>query len=109
MLNLLLPDEAISLRLAEATRMGAEIEAKTVVVSGDITLDWNLGRSREPEAQCPAGEAQVCSRLRWQRGGAALLADLIEGVAAQIRDRAVFNIRQPDTPRRAGNAAKDAQ
>ena len=60
------------------------MRAKIVVVTGDITLDWNLARSRGPEAQGPAWEPQVCSRLRWRRGGAALLADLIEGVASQI-------------------------
>jgi hypothetical protein len=84
--------------------MSAGVEAKTVVVSGDITLDWNLARSRGPEAQGPAWEPEVCSRLRWQRGGAALLADLVEGVAAQIRDRAAYEIRQPASPRRTGTA-----
>jgi hypothetical protein len=84
--------------------MSARVKAKTVVVSGDITLDWNLARSRGPEAQGPAWEPEVCSRLTWQRGGAALLADLIEGVAAQIHDRAAYEIRQPDTPRRTGTA-----
>jgi len=79
--------------------------AKTVVVSGDFTLDWNLARSRGLEAQRGVWEPEVCSRLRWQRGGAALLADLIEGVAAQISNRAAYQIRQPDTPRRTGTAA----
>jgi len=94
---------------AETPTLSAETDAKTVVVSGDFTLDWNLARSRGLEAQRGVWEPEVCSRLRWQRGGAALLADLIEGVAGQIRDRAVFGIRQPDTPRRTGNAAEDAQ
>jgi hypothetical protein len=84
--------------------MSSEAVAKMVVVSGDITLDWNLARSRGPEAQGPAWEPEVCSRLRWQRGGAALLADLVEGVAAQIRGRAAYEIRQPDAPRRTGTA-----
>jgi hypothetical protein len=88
--------------------MSVGVEAKTVVVSGDITLDWNLARSRGPEAQGPAWEPEVCSRLTWQRGGAALLADLIEGVAAQIYDRAAYEIRQPDTPRRTGTAVDAA-
>jgi RyR domain len=79
--------------------------AKTIVVSGDFTLDWNLARSRGLEAQIGVWEPAACSRLRWQRGGAALLADLMEGVAAQIRDRVVFEIRQPATPRRIGNDA----
>ena len=79
-----------------------------MVVSGDFTLDWNLARSRGLESQRGVWEPEVGSRLRWQRGGAGLLADLMEGVAAQIRDLTVFEIRQPATPRRASNAA-DAQ
>lgn len=75
-----------------------------VVVSGDFTLDWNLARSPGLEAQIGVWEPALCSRLRWQRGGAALLADLIEGIAPQIRDRTVFEIRQPNTPRRTGTS-----
>jgi RyR domain len=92
----------------ETPTTSAETNAKTVVVSGDFTLDWNLARSRGLEAQTGVWEPEVCSRLRWQRGGAALLADLIEGVAVQIRDRTAYRIRQPDTPRRTRTAA-DAQ
>jgi hypothetical protein len=97
--------EGVLPQTAETPTLGAETDTKTVVVSGDFTLDWNLARSRGLEAQSGVWEPEVYSRLRWQRGGAALLADLIEGVAAQIRDRTVFGIRQPDTPRRTGNAA----
>jgi hypothetical protein len=82
--------------------MSAEAEAKTVVVSGDFTLDWNLARGRGPEALNRVWEAAVCSRLRWQRGGAGLLADLIQGVADQIRSEAAYEVRQPKTPRRTG-------
>ena len=79
-------------------------EAKTVVVTGDITLDWNLALSRRPESQGHAWEPADCSRLRWQRGRAALLADLIEGVVAPIRDRVPYEVRQPASPRRTANA-----
>jgi hypothetical protein len=79
--------------------------AKPVVVSGDFTLDWNLARSRGLEAQIGVWEPEVCSRLRWQRGGCALLADLIDAIAGQIHDRAVYEIRQPNTPRRSGTSA----
>jgi hypothetical protein len=89
--------EGVLPQTAETPTLGTETDAKTVVVSGDFTLDWNLARSRGLEAQRGVWEPEVCSRLKWQRGGAALLADLVEGVAAQIRDRTVFEIRQPDT------------
>ena len=61
--------------------MSAKERAKTVVVTGDFTLDWNLARRRGPEALNRIWEAAVCSWLRWQRGGAGLLADLIGGIA----------------------------
>lgn len=89
--------------------MSTETGARTVVVNGDFTLDWNLARSPGLEAQKGVWQLEVGSRLRWQRGGAALLADLIEGIANQIRDHAAYGIRQPGTPRRTDNAANDAQ
>ena len=82
--------------------MSTEKEAKTVVVTGDYTLDWNLARGRGPEALNRVWEAAVCSRLRWQRGGAGLLADLIGGVAKQIQNQPAYEVRQPRTPRRTG-------
>jgi hypothetical protein len=100
--------EGVLPQTAETPTTSTETDAKTVVVSGDFTLDWNLARGRGLEAQRGVWEPEVGSRLRWQRGGAGLLADLIEGAAAQIRDRAAYEIRQPDTPRRTGTAA-DAQ
>jgi len=77
--------------------MSEKTDAKTVVVSGDFTLDWNLAHSRGLEAQRGVWEPEVCPKLRWQRDGAALLADLIDGIADQIRDRAAYEIRQPNT------------
>lgn len=89
---------------AETPITSTVTDANAVVVSGDFTLDWNLARSPGLEAQIGVWEPAVCSRLMWQRGGAALLADLIGGIAAQIRDRTIFTIRQSDTPRRTGTA-----
>ncbi len=80
--------------------MSEKTDAKTVVVSGDFTLDWNLARDRGPEALNSVWEAAVCSRLRWQRGGAGLLADLINGVAKQIHGEVVYQVRQAKTPPR---------
>jgi hypothetical protein len=53
------------------------------------------------EAQRGLWEPEVCTRLSWQRGGAGLLADLIDGVAMQIRAKTAYEIRQPAMPRRA--------
>jgi hypothetical protein len=80
--------------------MSTDAKEKTVVVTGDFTLDWNLARNLGMEAQKGLWEPEVSTHLSWQRGGAALLADLIDGVAAQIRDKAAYEVRQLDAPRR---------
>ena len=68
--------------------------SKVVVVTGDITIDWNLARSRGPEAKGPAWLQDVCSHVSWQRGGAALMANLIGAVA----ESASYAVRQPELP-----------
>ena len=58
---------------------------RIVVVTGDVTIDWNIAHlKRSPEGGCAwnsTDRARVCPR----RGGAALLGDLIEEVASQMR------------------------
>jgi hypothetical protein len=56
-----------------------------VVVSGDVTMDWNLARVRRLKEALPAWNADDRTRASWQRGGAAMLADLIEAVANTMR------------------------
>ncbi len=82
--------------------MNVQASAKTVVVSGDFTLDWNLARGLGLAASNRSWEATECAKLRWQRGGAGLLADLICGVANQISTPAFHQILQPKTPKRTG-------
>lgn len=57
-----------------------QASTRTVVVSGDVTMDWNLAR----ESLMPGGHASDGTRASWQRGGAALLADLVTAVAATM-------------------------
>lgn len=62
-------------------------------------MDWNLA--------CHGGEVEPkwspdqCTRLWWQRGGAALLSDLVEATVGMITQtmRAEVTILQPGTPR----------
>jgi hypothetical protein len=72
--------------------------AFTVGVSGDVTMDRNLAR----EPRVSGGEGLLDTRASWQRGGAPLLADLIEkgasGVgpaAGPVRVRAVEAATEP--------------
>ena len=57
---------------------------RRVVVAGDVTMDWNLARRRLD----PAGvvwNADDCTEVYRQLGGAALLGDLIAEVAETLR------------------------
>lgn len=70
----------------------------TVVVSGDVTVDWNL--AREP-LRAPDDHAAV-ARATWQRGGASLLADLVQAVGSADRERTapvvVLEVEAPAEP-----------
>jgi hypothetical protein len=72
-----------------------------VVVTGDVTMDWNLARTRRSDGGSSAWNADDCTRAYWQRGGAALLADLIEGVADNLRraGKAAYVVREMGAPR----------
>jgi hypothetical protein len=71
---------------------------KKIVVTGDITMDWNLARDlTEPGEQW---RIDRCSRIWWQRGGAALQADLIQALitSSSEKGQATYRIYQPATP-----------
>jgi hypothetical protein len=74
-----------------------------VVVTGDVTMDWNLARIRRLKEVLPAWNADDRTRASWQRGGAAMLADLIEAVADTMRrdgeaDWAILKMGSPTEP-----------
>ena len=52
--------------------------SETVVVDGDLTVDWSLARTSRGNGAGGVGEI----RAGWNPGGAALLAELVERVAA---------------------------
>lgn len=74
---------------------------KVVVVTGDVTMDWNLARTRRSDGGGAAWNADDSTRIYWQRGGAALLADLISGVADGLRGdgKGDYTVRQMNAPR----------
>ena len=75
--------------------------SKVVVVTGDVTMDWNIASRRRLEDSAMLWNPENLTRACWQRGGAALLADLIAAVAETLRQdrRADFAVRHMDTPR----------
>ena len=71
---------------------------RTVVVSGDVTVDWNLAR-RAPRGVASGSHPGLEARARPHRGGAALLSDLVEAVLARMSaERPVAVLRGVDIP-----------
>ncbi|HEX6954884.1 MAG TPA: hypothetical protein VF156_08385 [Agromyces sp.] len=66
--------------------------ASTVLVCGDVTIDWNIARA--PVTAVPGAEA---AGRATRHGGAALLADLIERVVPTPPDRRI-RVSAPDDP-----------
>jgi hypothetical protein len=75
----------------------------TVVVSGDVTMDWNL--AREPLSDA---DGHAPTRAAWQRGGAALLADLLHTIGSALppgaRPLVVRDVEAPSEPIPPGHA-----
>ncbi|MBL8829659.1 MAG: AAA family ATPase [Planctomycetaceae bacterium] len=62
-------------------------QTSNVVVTGDVTIDWNLAHIQNLPGNSAAWAADDLTRACWQRGGAALMADLIDALAAAMRQR----------------------
>ena len=73
---------------------------RVVVVAGDVTIDWNLARTLRSTGDRLAWTTEDCTRVQSQRGGAALLADLLECVATDLRRQghANYGVRQWAAP-----------
>lgn len=75
---------------------------KTVLVTGDFTVDWNIARVRRADGSGQAWNPDDRTRACRQRGGAALLGDLIEALALNLKnsgqggDIVVSKIADPD-------------
>ena len=61
------------------------LRSGTVEIAGDITIDWNLAHIPGIQANSKTWTADATTRAFNQRGGAALLADLIGAVATEMR------------------------
>lgn len=56
----------------------------SIVVTGDVTMDWNLAYLSSSTQEHANWNPSDRTTVTWQRGGAALLADLLSLVADQI-------------------------
>ena len=78
--------------------MSQEKNIKKIVVTGDVTMDWSLARDLGERGD--QWRIDRCSRIWWQRGGAALQADLIQALATSSseKDQITYRVYQPATP-----------
>ena len=84
---------------------------QTIVVTGDVTMDWNLARARQSKGDVSVWNANDSAGTTWQRGGSALLADLIEALAARLTaaNSSIYEIRQTAAPRKAGKVLPESE
>ena len=75
--------------------------AKLVVVTGDITVDWNIARIRWSEDTAHTWNIDDQTSVFCQPGGAAMLADLIQATGENLKSTEEANvvIRRPDLPK----------
>ncbi len=80
-----------------------------IIVTGDIAMDWNLARTRRSRNDISFWSADDTASTTWQRGGSALLADLVEAIAEDLQKSgsARFSIRQTGAPRKSGQVQPD--
>jgi hypothetical protein len=72
----------------------------TIIITGDIAMDWNLARTRRSRNDATFWSADDITNTSWQRGGAAMLADLVKAVADDVQKGGGpgYSIRQTGTP-----------
>ncbi|HEY97797.1 MAG TPA: ATPase [Dehalococcoidia bacterium] len=81
--------------------MNRRRSTKTVVVTGDVTIDWNIARIKRRDVLTQGWNAEDLTRACCQRGGAAMLADIIKAIAADLSKsgRTGFEVMEADIPR----------
>jgi hypothetical protein len=70
--------------MADAKRDVSETVARRVIVAGDVTLDWNLARTRKLVDSGIAWNASDRTEMYAQPGGAALMTRLVTEVAGTL-------------------------
>jgi hypothetical protein len=82
---------------------------QTIIVTGDVTMDWNLARTRRSASETSFWNADDTARTTWQRGGVALLADLVEAIARDLQKKGAtgFSIRQTGAPHQSRKIQTD--
>jgi len=66
---------------------------KTIVIAGDVTADWNIARLRKDKDKGQAWNADDTTRVCFQPGGAAMLADVVEAITERLRSEGRVDCR----------------
>ena len=66
--------------------------SKVVVVTGDVTMDWNLARPRNFPNTGLTWNTEDAIRGYWLPGGAALLASIVREIAAQLAPERKYEV-----------------
>lgn len=72
----------------------ADSPRDVIVVAGDVTIDWNIARSRKLGSDGSVWNAEDLVRAYSQPGGAALLAELVAAVVAGLPEATRPELRQ---------------
>ena len=83
---------------------------KQIIITGDIAMDWNLARTRRSKANMSFWSADDTASTTWQRGGSALLADLVEAIAIDLHrsGSTQFSIHQTAAPHKSTKVQPDS-
>lgn len=81
----------------------------SVVVTGDVTIDWNIAHQADALREPTDWTGEAKSNLNWQYGSAALLADLITTMAKQSDSNLPHPVKviSPDNPEQASLSLYD--
>jgi hypothetical protein len=90
--------------------MNTRKNTKTIIIAGDVTIDWNIARLQGMEGMTRAWTANEVTAVFSQRGGAAMLADLISAVAQNLEKTGGlgFDIRQAESSRQRISSPTDS-
>ena len=90
--------------------MPRDINEQIAIITGDITMDWNLARTRHSKNDTTFWSADDTTSATWQCGGSTLLADIIVAVAKNLQrsDATRYSIRQADAPRNSTKVQPDS-
>ena len=82
-----------------------------IIITGDVTMDWNLARMRRSKSDVSFWSADDTTSTTWQRGGSALLADLIDAIAKDLQKNGAhqFSIHQTGAPRKSNKVQTDSE